>query len=46
MKELWSYMAPALPIMPDIWKRSKIPAFGDYEAAVMSLFGEQEILKV
>ena len=30
----------------DLKKIKKSQHFGDYEAAVMSLFGEQEILKV
>lgn len=37
MKELWSYMATGFTNYARYLKRSKIPAFGDYEAAVMSL---------
>lgn len=47
MKELWSYMAPGFTNYARYLKKiKKSQHFGDYEAAVMSLFGEQEILKV
>ena len=45
MKELWSYMAPGFTNYARYLKKiKKSQHFGDYEAAVMSLFGEQEIL--
>ena len=44
MKELWSYMAPGFYQLRKIpQKIKKSQHLGDYEAAVMSLFGEQEI---
>ena len=47
MKELWSYMATGFTNYARYLKKiKKSQHFGDYEAAVMSLFGEQEILKV
>lgn len=45
-EELWSYMAPLTNYARYLKKIKKSQHFGDYEAAVMSLFGEQEILKV
>ena len=45
--QLWSYMAPGFTNYARYLKKiKKSQHFGDYEAAVMSLFGEQEILKV
>ena len=45
MKELWSYMAPGFTNYAKYLKKiKKSQHFGDYEAAVMSLFGEQEII--
>lgn len=45
MKELWSYMAPGFTNYAKYLKKiKKSQHLGDYEAAVMSLFGEQEIL--
>lgn len=45
MKELWSYMAPGFTDYEKYLKKiKKSQNFGDYEAAVMSLFGEQEII--
>lgn len=45
MKELWSYMAPGFTNYARYLKKiKKSQHFSDYEAAVMSLFGEQEIL--
>ncbi|MEQ2372147.1 tRNA-dihydrouridine synthase family protein [Blautia sp. CLA-JM-H16] len=44
MKEVWSYMAPGFTNYTKYLKKiKKSQHFGDYEAAVMSLFGEQEI---
>ena len=45
MKELWNYMAPGFTNYAKYLKKiKKSQHLGDYEAAVMSLFGEQEIL--
>ena len=45
MKELWSYMAPGFTNYAKYLKKIKNPSIWvTDEAAVMSLFGEQEIL--
>ena len=47
LKALWIYLGMSFTNPQKYLKKiKKSQHFGDYEAAVMSLFGEQEILKV
>ena len=47
LKALWIYLGTSFTNPQKYLKKiKKSQHFGDYEAAVMSLFGEQEILKV